>query len=192
MSKYFARVADDFHVIPLQVRLNAHPEYFGERPHRAYQAGSPHSQMSDIWVRYNAFENLDPENPAAFNNEHDSVWYPIYEKLPEIKPILFGLMAIVDGERLGGVLITKVPLGGRIGSHVDSGWHASYYKKFYVPIQNDSGATFEWEDGVIAPELGEAYEFRNDVPHWVENRSERDRIALIVCIKTEVTALGNY
>jgi quercetin dioxygenase-like cupin family protein len=184
MSKSFARIAQGVNVMPLQTAINRQPQLFGQHGSRASAYGSPHAAMSDIWVRYNDIANLDPANPAAFNDEHDSVWYPAYYALPQIRPILFDLMAYVDGERLGGVLITKTPPGGRIERHVDSGWHASYYDKFYLPIQNDGGATFNFEDGVIVPQLGDAYWFRNDVPHWVENRSERDRIALIVCIKT--------
>jgi hypothetical protein len=43
---------------------------------------------------------------------------------------------------------------------------------------------FGFEDGIIAPKLGDVYWFRNDNPHWVENNSTRDRIAMIVCIRT--------
>lgn len=183
MSQYFAKVADDFNVLPLQLALNAKPEMFGRHGER--QATYAHKAMTDIWVRYNTYENFGPN----FNDEHDSVWYPAYYELPELKPLLFGLMALVDGERLGGVLITKVPAGGRIEPHTDAGWHASFYDKFYIPIQNENGAVFCWENGRIEPNLGEVYWFRNDIPHWVENRSSADRLSLIVCIKTEKSAL---
>jgi hypothetical protein len=182
MSKYFERIATDFDVMPLQIALLAQPELFGVHTRRGDAYGSPHGGMTDIWVRYNAIENL--AEPATFNDEHESVWYPAYEKLPELKPIVFDLMRLTCGERLGGVLITKLPAGGKIAPHTDKGWHASYYDKFYLPIQNDEGATFEWEDGVISPQLGECYWFDNSVPHWVNNESKRDRIALIICIKT--------
>jgi len=181
--KPFARIYDDLDVSHLQIALNAKTHLFGERKMR--QETYAHAAMSDIWVRYNDYKNLGPN----FNDEHDSVWYPAYRELPELKPILFGLMALVDGERLGGVLITKVPAGGRIEPHVDGGWHAGYYSKFYVPVQNDAGASFEWEGAAIHPHLGEVYEFRNDIPHWVNNDSKRNRIAMIVCIKTEMTWL---
>jgi hypothetical protein len=184
MSKYFSLVANSFDVLPLQAALHRRADLFGVRRHRAEMYQSPHAAMSDIWIRYNDQKNLDPANLAAFNEEHESVWYDGYYALPELKPILFDLMRLVEGERLGGVLITKVPPGGRIAAHTDAGWHATKYQKFYVPIQADPGATFEWEDGVIEPVLGQVYWFRNDVPHWVENRSARDRISLIVCIET--------
>lgn len=139
-----------------------------------------HSDMNDIWVRYNHIDNLGEH----FNDSHESVWYPIIERIPEVLPIVFDLMAAVSGERLGGVLITKLKAGGKILPHIDRGWHAGYYDKFFVPIQNDKGAIFCWDDQVIEPEAGDIWQFNNDVNHWVENNSNRDRIAMIVCIKT--------
>jgi hypothetical protein len=95
-------------------------------------------------------------------------------------------MHIVDGERLGGILITKLPAGGHIARHTDAGWHAQYYDKFYVPILNHKGSVFGFDDGIIEPELGEAWWFDNSNPHWVDNKSDCDRIAMIVCIRTEL------
>ena len=179
----FFKIAEGINVLPLQMALIRQPELFGKHKQRAQAYGSPHTEMSDIWVRYNAIENLE-KDPSTFNDEHDSVWYPAYYALPQIRPIVFWLMAHVEGERLGGVLITKIPAGGKIAPHVDRGWHAEYYDKYYIPIQNDEGAVFCFEDGIISPKLGDIYWFRNDNPHWVENNSSRDRIAMIVCIRS--------
>jgi len=43
---------------------------------------------------------------------------------------------------------------------------------------------FKFEDGEIAPQLGDIYWFHNGNLHSVENNSQRDRIALIVCIRS--------
>lgn len=181
----FQQITSSIDVAPLTRALEAKPHLFGQRTERAKWYGSPHTQMSDIWVRYNDPKNLAGGNRAAFNAEHDSVWYPVIDQLPEIKPIAFQLMALAEGERLGGILITKIPPGGEIGVHVDTGWHAGYYEKFYVPVKNGMGAVFGFPDGVIQGREGCAYWFRNDVPHWVKNGSSQDRIAMIVCIKSD-------
>ncbi len=177
----FLKIADGLNVLPLQLALIRQPELFGRDNERA-TGYSPHSGMSDIWVRYNDKKNL--VEGKNFSDEHDSVWYPAYTCLPEIRPIIFWLMARVEGERLGGVLITKLPPSGRIEPHIDTGWHAEYYDKYFIPIQNDPGAIFGFEDGDIKPNIGDVYWFRNDNQHWVENNSQRDRIALIVCIRS--------
>jgi quercetin dioxygenase-like cupin family protein len=133
--------------------------------------------MSDIWVRYNDIKNLGEK----FNDEHDSVWYPVAKRIPEVFPIVFGIMSAVSGERLGGVLITKLPPGGKIERHTDHGWHARYYDKYYVGIQ--TGGVFGFEDGDIRSNEGDVYWFDNSIPHWVINDSDKDRVSLIVCIK---------
>jgi hypothetical protein len=144
-----------------------------------------HGGMEDIWVRYNAPENVGP----AFNDQHWPVWYPAAAKLP-LAPIWQRLMTVCGGEMLGGILITKVPPGGEIRPHVDSGWHAGYFSKFYVALQNGMGSVFGWEDGNIHARDGEAFWFRNDRPHWVFNGSSRDRLSMIVCIRTEKEGFG--
>jgi len=180
------KIASGLPVEDLKRQLNAQPELFGEHSERKYAPGSPHGGMTDIWVRYNAYKNFNRANPAAFNEPHDSVWYPAYRKLPGVCAPVFGVMAMVAGERLGGVLITKIPPGGGVAKHTDSGWHASYYDKFYVPVQNEPGATFNFEGITIDPQEGDVYWFDNSFPHWVENKSLSDRIAMIVCVRTEM------
>jgi len=151
---------------------------------RRTMPGSPHNEMKDIWIRYNDIQPfLEKCNFEGFADEHDSIWYPAYEQLPAVRQIIFDVMAAVDGERLGGVLITKLPPGGKIVAHTDSGWHAAYYQKFYVPIKNAPGAIFNFEDGVIEPDEGDVYFFDNSKLHWVENNSEQDRIAMIICVR---------
>lgn len=184
MSEYYARVATDLDVLPLQTAILRQPKLFGKYPQRGNFEGSPHSEMKDIWVRYNDVEPyLKKGSLDGFADEHDSVWYPSAYAIPQVRKVVFDLMRIVEGERLGGVLITKLPPKGIIEKHSDGGWHAEYYDKYFVPILNEEGATFCFEDGVIHPKIGEAYWFDNSVPHWVENNTDSDRIAMIVCIR---------
>jgi len=183
-SENFRRITTDFNVQPLSQRLTEHPELFGLYDFRASAYASPHTAMRDIWVRYKDVRpHLESGDFSGFADAHDPIWYPVAEHMPEVFPLVFKLMSLVKGERLGGVLITRLPPGGRIEPHVDRGWHAEHYDKYYVPIQNGAGATFNFPDGVISPTLGEVYWFRNDRPHWVINGSDSDRIAMIVCIK---------
>jgi hypothetical protein len=118
----FCRVGKECLVVPLLSALQAQPILFNQHPSRTSTASSPHHQVSDIWLRYNAHANLGQH----FNDTHDSVWYPAYYALPELKPLIFSLMAQVQGERPGGVLITKLPPGGKVACHVDRSWHADY------------------------------------------------------------------
>ena len=169
-------------VAPLLAAIQAQPELFNQHAQRTSAADSPHRGVSDIWVRYNDPAKFGPH----FNDEHDAVWYPAWYALPELKPLVFGLMEYVQGTRLGGILITKLPPGGVVKTHVDSGWHAGYYEKFTIALQNRPGAVFRFPDADLLASSGDCYWFDNSVPHGVMNHSDQDRLALIVCIKTDL------
>lgn len=171
-------------VAGLKAKLSLLNNLFGEYPYRGNIEGGPHSEMQDIWIRYNDVKPfIESDDFSKFADEHNSIWYKSADLMP-VKKIIFDLMSYVSGERLGGVLITKLPPKGKIAPHVDGGWHASYYEKYYVPIQNSEGSIFCFEDGEIHPEDGDIYWFDNSYLHWVNNDSNKDRIAMIICIKT--------
>lgn len=176
----FQQIGKDINVTTLLLSLQRQPHLWDENRMRKDRDGSPHTQMNDIWVRY----NKDLSSPEHVNDEHDSVWYPAYYALPEIRPIVFATMAAVEGERLGGVLITRIPAGCRIEPHADKSWHADYYDKFYLSLKNPPECRFFCEDEVITPRAGDLYWFDNSKIHWVENNGVDDRITLIMCIRT--------
>ena len=150
-------------------------------PQRRTAEASPHSEMTDIWVRYkNPDECIKTGDWSAFTKEHKSDWL---EDIPNVKTIASRMMEFVGGDKLGGILITKLPAGGKIQPHTDAGWHAEYYDKYYIPIKNCKGAKFCFDNCEIDPDEGDVYAFRNDNNHWVKNDSSEDRIAMIVCIK---------
>lgn len=186
---HFLKISEGIDVSELARQLDENPELWDANTSRKTHAGSPHTQMSDIWVRYNDKRRLDLNNLAAFNNEHVPVWYPAWEKLTALRPILFDLMAKVQGEMIGGVLITRIPPGMGIAPHVDLGWHVDQYDKFYLSVRSAPGADFICEhDGVterLNPKPGEIYLFDNRKCHSVENKSDQDRITAIMCIRTE-------
>jgi hypothetical protein len=121
------------------------------------------------------------------NDEHDSVWYES-EITPLVKDISHKLMAHIHGERLGGILITKLPPYGLIYPHSDSGWHANFYDKYYICIK-DSGSRFVFENGEIHPQEGEVYWFDNSYTHSVIN-GPKERLSMIICAKGEKPCLG--
>lgn len=156
-------------------------DLWGEYTMRSDAKGSPHKQMTDIWVRYKDPEPcLSSGDWSSFFLEHDSDWL---KDVPFVKGICKKLMKFTKGSRLGGVLITKIKPGGEIIPHIDSGWHAKYYDKYYVAIDNKKGSVFCYDDVVIEPVNGEVHAFRNDKKHWVKNDSLFDRVAMIICIK---------
>jgi len=177
----FVELANGIDVSEIKAELDANPDLWNKYGFRKTAPNTPHSQMSDIWVRANKQENIGPK----FCDEHYPVWYEASKKLPATKKFIMDLMAWVGGENLGGVLITKVPPNYKIERHADTKWHAKFFDKFYLQIQGSPEQAFVSEDHDYRPNTGDVYWFNNTREHWVENNSNIDRITLIICIKID-------
>lgn len=183
--KYFQHIESNIDVSGVALALARQPELWNEHNQRKEFDGTSHAGTSDIWVRYNDLANLT-EDYEAFTREHDAVWHPAYAKLPQLRPIIFGLMARVEAVRLGGVLITKIPPGGHVLPHADTGWHPQYYNtKIYVPILSNPRCINRVMDERVAMAPGEAWYFNNTVEHEVTNEGDSDRITLIICMRCD-------
>lgn len=162
-------------------QLEAHPEVWDNFPYRT-QGDSPHRELSDIWVRYNPIENFDGDM-KRFNSEHVSQWYPVAEALSEAKRISHSIALDFGVQRLGAVLITKIPAGKQCYPHVDLGWHARYYEKLAFQVKGNLEQSFHVEDQILRTEDGDLFYFDNSKIHWVLNPSAEDRITLIICVR---------
>lgn len=181
--KYLRHLVRGIDVSKAVAQLDAHPELWDQYTLRTTFYETPHKAVSDIWVRYNAIENLNPDNLPAFNDEHDSVFYPAWHVLTELRPIVFDTMRYVLGERLGGILITRIPPHGEVAPHIDRGWHAEYYSKFAISLRAAPGQTFCFEDGEFESTTGDMWTFDNSFTHWVKNPTDQERMTLIICAR---------
>lgn len=183
----YTKIFSGLNIDRAKEELKDNNHLFGEFNARK-EAGPIHSEMDDIWLRYGDISDMIVSGDySKIAGEHDSIWL---KDLPECKKLCFKVMSMVDGERLGGVLITRLPVGGRILPHKDSGWHAEYYDKYFVPIENEKGAVFGFESGDIKPDIGDVWAFDNSFTHWVENGSNKERIAMVVCVKQNKLSKG--
>jgi hypothetical protein len=178
MQKIFEGIC----VARLLDQLDEHPELWDKHNMRtSLYPDSPHRNAHDIWLRFNAFENFDPANPQAFLDEHEPVWYPAIEDLPEAKKIIEEIALICGIEEIGGVLITKIPAGKSIFPHADSGWNCHYFlEKYLLLLQSAPGQHFCYKDEIHEGEAGDLFIFDNRTVHWVENWADVDRISLII------------
>lgn len=188
---YFSLVSAGHDVAPLLAALQRQPELFDVYSERRKSHGdieSPHKEMTDIWLRHNDRRPFDSgERPwSEFNDPHDAVWYPSYDRLPESKPLIFDAMRHTEAEHLGGILLTKLPPGKSIMPHTDHGWHAQVHEKLMLHLQCDEGAIFGFpEEQIMRAQAGDLYWFRNDIPHWIYNGSRRDRVVMIISIRRQ-------
>lgn len=185
--KHMRLIAQGFDVAPLVQQLKDSPHLWDQITLRKDHHLSPHREIQDIWVRNNHPKNFDAEaGRLAFVGEpHDSVWYPAYYELPAIKPLVFDLMRLVEGERLGGVFITRIPPGARCLPHIDTGWHVEHYDKYIIQLQSAPEQAFHFEGESLVTEPGDCFFFDNRFTHWVTNDSDQDRMSLIVAIRSD-------
>lgn len=165
--------------------LEANPQLWDDNQFRR-TAGSPHLDLSDIIVRYNDWANF--KDRVSFNEEHESVWWNAYKHLPSLKPLVFDLMRRLCGERLGMVLITRIPPRASCKPHKDTGWHSRYYDKCAIQIKSNEKQAFCFESCKLVTKPGDVYSFDNSHVHWVTNDSDEERITLIVSIRNQTTA----
>lgn len=158
--------------------LMAHPELWNQHTVRTEDPASPHYGLDDIWARYG-----DPAR-AMDGAPHDSFWYPAADVLG-IKGMCYDLMRAVEGDELGGVLITRIPAGKECKPHTDPGWHARRYQKFGVQIASAPGQAFHFDGVSLETKPGDVFWFDNQFTHWVTNPTPYERVTMIVCIRKE-------
>jgi hypothetical protein len=169
-----------FDVSPLLAEIEAHPDVWNR--HGLRKQAYAHASMSDIWVRYNDWSNFNGDG-QEFNGPHESVWYPVITEIPAVVDLCNDVMDFVKGIDLGGVLITRIPPGGRVEPHIDLGWHAQHYEKFAVQLMGNKDQAFHFEGAHLSALPGEIYTFDNSQLHWVTNDSDTDRMTIIICIR---------
>lgn len=180
--KYFRKVAR-YNLWPLEEQIDANPDLWDV--HRQRIDTPNFYGTSDIWVRYRAIEELT--EPRRFLEPHFATFYPAWHKLTALHPIVYDLMSRLKAVHLGGILITRVPPGGKIKPHSDAGsWHAEFFAtKIYIPVKTNDRCVNRCEDESVVMRRGDAWFFNNLVIHSVENDGDTERVTAIVCLRCE-------
>lgn len=179
---------DRVDVTPLMLAIMRRPELWKDDTFlRDYPQG-PFGEVESIMLRFPVKTVVETqkelEEYGRSDGQHESIDYPPYKLLHEARPIVNWLMARVQGERLGRVMINNVHPGGKIFPHADTPAHADYYSRFHVVLQSAPGVDFRCGDERAYFETGSVFWFNNKLEHEVINNSDRDRIHMIVDIRT--------
>lgn len=179
----FLRIAQGIDVMPLHLALQARPELWNTNRLRTSAPHSAHRAVDDILLRY--CEVGPSSTVQSVLDDLEAVNLPAMWALPQARALVFALMARVEGERLGRVVITRLPPGAAIAPHEDQGAAAAYFDRFHVVIQAGPGCVFRCGDEIVEMQPGEAWHFNNCIEHAVENGNPVfDRIHLIADIRT--------
>lgn len=167
-----------FDVTAVREEIAAWDQLWDDFDVRTTHDDCPFTGTHDIWLR-----GPDLERFAEIGGgEHESIWLPASESLVHTRQFVEQVASYHDAERLGAVLITKIPSGAYVYPHTDQGWHAEYYKKLYLSVESNVYQAFHMLDGAHVTLPGESFWFVNQQEHWVTNASQEDRVSLIICM----------
>lgn len=182
--KYFQQLAAGVNVVPLLHAIQRQPELWNANPIRTKHPGTAHADVSDILLRFNDISEYErTSDPTTITDDKECIAYPAWEKLPQVRPIIFDLMRMVEASRLGRVIITKLPAGKTITPHVDGGAPATYFERYQIALQSLPGALFNIGDETVNFRSGDVWWIDNSVTHSVVNNSTDDRVVMIVDLR---------
>lgn len=187
----FLQLATGVSVTPLLLAIarlhKSHGVWKEDTYLRDYPQG-PFTEIESIILRFPPRTVCETEEALRAHeanfDQHENVDQPVFKALPEARPLVFNLMAAVEGERLGRVIINKIAPGGRIFPHADTPAHAEYWDRFHVVLQSAPGCKFRCADEEVHMPTGSVWWFNNRLEHEVVNNSAVDRIHMIVDIRT--------
>jgi hypothetical protein len=180
----FLRLAERIDVTPINLELLRVRDLWDANTTRKTYGGSPHRAMSDIWVRFR-----DPAEIVGLDShksEYRNIFWPAWQCLPSLRPLISALKNRVDAVELGNILITRLPAGASILPHDDRGsWAAEYYNcKLHTTLAGTALVRCGAE--TVRMKEGEVWTFDNLIEHEIVNDGASDRVSLIVSMRTEI------
>lgn len=173
--KYFYKLVSGMMVMPMMTRLVRSPEWWNADKTRTTFEGTPHQQVDDILLRFG----------AADGNDLEAIDRPVMSKLGA-KDMALNVMALVQGSRLGRVVITRLEPGKSILPHADTqGEYSKYYTRYHVVLQGMPGSMFGCGDEVVNMQTGDIWWFDASAEHWVKNNSADDRVHMMVDVRID-------
>lgn len=184
----FIRMSGGLDTTQTLLELARQPQLWGARNFRTTFAGTPHTDVQDIWLRFNA-EAKELDNVAKAN---DIIWYPEISHFPSIGQIVLPLMLYTKSWTIERLLVTRLPPGGRIAPHADdNGPYVTQpcINRYHVVLQGLPGSLFRTGDETVQMLTGEIWWFNPLIEHECLNNSCDDRIHLLVDLKSWPEAL---
>lgn len=161
---------------PLLQQIYSNPQLWeSDRIRQEYADHSPHKAAQDILIRFS--DTSDTDIGDCLQCE----WTEAATLLPAAKTIAVAVMAAMNGEQLGRVMVTRLPPGKTIQSHADViGEYANFYTRYHIPLISDPGVSFHCGEEAVNMTPGTVWWFNGHLYHSVINNSASDRLNLIV------------
>ena len=126
-----------------------------------------------LYEHSNRWTNGDPYEPTLLCKDQFF--------MDMVSPIISDLENIYDG-RVGKALFINLTAGKAIAGHFDAGDYLGASRRVHIPIITNPDVDFIINNECINMKIGECWEINNNRLHSVNNRSEQDRVHLLVDI----------
>ena len=167
---------------PLQQALWTNPDLWNKHSFRRTYDGTPHTDVDDIWLRYSP--DVAPDQPELVQEAQGAIWHKEAAVLgPAVRQLVLDVMRLTNSYQLDRLLITRIPPGGQILPHADvtgAYVHLAGLGRYHAVIQGLPGSMFYCGGEEVCMKTGEVWWFNAHQIHSVVNRSEADRIHLLI------------
>src|SRR5580693_3701904 len=131
--RYFYKLTEGIQVLPMMAALARQSELWNADNCRREFENTPHAATEDVLLR---FGSKDGDGLEAM----DTAAMP---KLPGAREQVLNIMRLVNGVRLGRVIVTRLEPGKKILPHRDTeGAYAKYYTRYHLVLQGLPGSLF--------------------------------------------------
>ena len=168
---------------PLVLALFDNAHLWNQHTQRTTMPGSPVAACDDIFLRFQPAADLALYGAIATDDAHECVWFPAAAALGAARVLIFEAMRLVQGERLGRVIITRLPAGADILPHMDADANSRYYHFYHLLLAGSDQTRFRCGDETVVMYPGELWLFDNLQEHELWNEGTEDRLSLIIAIK---------
>ena len=190
---YFRKLDLDPVTAPLVRALEKRPELWEQDRYWKHHPQPTFAQVDSIIARFpdRAPYGFKNENARIeYNAKHD--WKECYNQpvalvLPEAHALAMQLMSAIGGERLGRILINKLPPKSLIPWHSDIAKELKYYDRYHIVLKSNPDTFLQIGTEKCVMPVRSVWWFENAFEHTAYNGGDTDRWHMIVDIRSKDT-----
>lgn len=181
--KNFRLISSNIDTQDLLTALSQHPNLWNQRTLRTRHPGTHHSQVDDIWLRFNP---IDGRTENEIRHGLDCIDYLPYDELsPYARDLVTLSTELAAMPKVGRCLITRLKPGHEIHAHIDGDKHSQYYTRIHLVLTGGDGNMFYCGDESVNMRTGELWWFNNRLMHHCKNTGTEDRIHIVMDVKND-------
>lgn len=178
--RYFFKLAENIQVLPIMAALARQPGLWNADNCRREFDNTPHLATDDVLLRFGVKGSTTP------GEDLEAIDRPVMGQLPGVREQVLNIMRLVNGSRLGRVIITRLEPGKKILAHKDvMGAYSEYYTRYHLVLQGFPGSMFNCGDETVHMLTGELWYFNAREEHSVTNNSKDDRVHMLIDVRID-------